>query len=128
LSSQNFAATFTVDKTPKEVFNAINNVRAWWSGNIEGSTDKLGDEWTYRYEDVHYSKQKITALVPNRKVVWTVLDSSLNFVKDKSEWNGTKITFDIAKKDGKTEVRFAHVGLVPSMHVTAPAQMRGAFT
>jgi hypothetical protein len=48
---------FTVDQTPEEAFAAINNVRGWWSGNIEGSTDQVGDEWTCRYEDVHYSKQ-----------------------------------------------------------------------
>ncbi|HVB95824.1 MAG TPA: SRPBCC domain-containing protein [Nitrososphaerales archaeon] len=113
MNSQNYSTTFTVDRTPKEAFDAINNVRGWWSGNIEGSTDKLGDEWTYRYEDVHYSKQRITELISGKKVVWLVLDSYLNFVKDKSEWNRTKITFEIAKKGDKTEVRFTHVGLVP---------------
>ncbi|MGA2663371.1 MAG: SRPBCC domain-containing protein [Nitrososphaerales archaeon] len=110
---KSFATTISVDQTPEEAFAAINDVRGWWSGNIEGSTDKLGDEWTYRYEDVHYSKQRITELVPGKKVAWLVLDSSLNFVKDKSEWNGTKITFDIAKKGDKTEVSFTHEGLVP---------------
>jgi hypothetical protein len=114
MKEQNFTATFTVDQTPDEAFAAVNNVRGWWSGEpgIEGSTDKR-DEFTYRYKPHHYSKQKIAELIPGKKVGWLVLDSQLNFVKDKSEWNGTKVTFEIAKKGAKTEVRFAHVGLVP---------------
>ena len=114
---QNYTTTFTVDKIPKEVFAAINNVRGWWTGEpgIKGSTDKLGDEFTYRYTPHHYSKQKITELIPGKKIVWLVVDSSINFVKDKSEWKGTKITFEIAKKGDKTEVRFTHVGLVPDI-------------
>ncbi len=115
MKSQNYGTAFRVDQTPDEAFAAINNVRGWWSGNIEGSTDKLGDEWTYRYKNIHYSKQKITELVPGKKVVWLVLDSYLNFIEDKTEWNGTKVTFDISKKGDKTEIRFAHLGLVPEV-------------
>ena len=113
MNDQNLTTTLTVDQTPEEAFAAINNVRGWWSGEIEGSTDKLGDEFTYRYEDVHRSKQKITELIPGKKVVWHVLDGYLDFVQDKTEWTGTDITFDISKKGDKTEVRFTHVGLVP---------------
>ncbi|MGA7852115.1 MAG: SRPBCC domain-containing protein [Candidatus Acidiferrales bacterium] len=115
--NENLTYVFTVDQTPQEAFAAINNVREWWSGEpgIEGSTAKLGDEFTYRYKDIHYSKQKVTEFTPGKKVVWHVLDSSLNFIENKSEWNGTQIIFDIASKGGKTEVRFSHVGLVPEV-------------
>ena len=104
-----------MDQTPKQAFDAINNVRGWWSGEIEGPTDKLGDEFTYRYKDIHYSKQKLIEVVPDQKVVWLALDSYLNFAEDKTEWNGTKIIFEIARKGGKTEVRFTHQGLVPQI-------------
>lgn len=103
MKSQNYATAFTVDQTPEEAFAAINDVRGWWSGNIEGNTDRLGDERTYRYKDIHYSKQKITELeAPAKKIVWLVLDSYLNFIEDKTEWNDTKVTFDISKKGDKT--------------------------
>lgn len=113
-SDKGYTVTFLVDKSPEEVFDAINNVRGWWDGEIEGRTDKLGAEWTYRYGDLHRTKQKITELIPGKKVVWHVLDCSISFVKERGEWNGTDIVFEIARKGDKTEVRFTHVGLVSS--------------
>jgi hypothetical protein len=108
-----FIANFTVDQSPEDVFAAINNVRGWWSGEIEGSTSKLGDVWTYRFQDIHYSKQEITEFVPGQRVVWHVLDGFLKFAEDKTEWTGTDITFDISPNGDRTEVRFTHLGLVP---------------
>ncbi|MGO9481761.1 MAG: SRPBCC family protein [Candidatus Kryptoniota bacterium] len=113
MKNQNYTTTFSVDQPPEEVFAAINNVRGWWSEEIEGSTDKVGDEWTYHYEDVHSCKLKVTELVPGKRVVWHILDNYFNFTKDKSEWKGTTISFEISKKGDKTEVRFTHMGLVP---------------
>jgi len=114
MNDQSLTTSFTVDQTQEEAFDAINNVRGWWSGEIDGRTDQLGEVFTYRYKDVHRTTQKITEFVPGKRVVWHVTDAELNFVKDKTEWNGTDIVFEIAKKDGKTEVRFTHVGLVPA--------------
>jgi hypothetical protein len=113
MTSPDFATTFSVSDTPEAVFDAINNVRGWWSGEIEGDTDQLGSEFTYRYKNVHRSTQRITELIRGKRIVWRVSDSSLTFVKDKSEWNDTEIVFDISERDGKTEVRFTHRGLVP---------------
>lgn len=108
-----FTVTFTVPQSADDVFAAINNVRGWWSGDIEGSTDELGAEFTYRYEEMHRSKQRITEFVPGRRVAWHVLDGYLEFVKDKTDWTGTDITFDLSQEAGGTEVRFTHVGLSP---------------
>jgi uncharacterized protein YndB with AHSA1/START domain len=113
MNNHNFTTTISVDQSPEELFQAITNVRGWWSGEIEGDTGSLGAEFAFRYKDVHRSKQKFTEFVPSKKVVWHVLDSELSFAKDKSEWNDTDIVFDISEKDSKTEVRFTHEGLVP---------------
>jgi uncharacterized protein YndB with AHSA1/START domain len=115
MSHRDFTTTFSVDQSPAEVFAAITNVRGWWSGNIEGKTAEVGDEFTYRYEDVHRSTQRVTEAVPGQRVVWRVLDATLSFAKDKSEWTGTEIRFDIARKGDQTEVRFTHVGLAPQV-------------
>jgi glucokinase len=111
--NQSYTTTITVDQTPEEVFAAIINVRAWWSGEIDGSTDKLGDEFTYRYKDMHTSKQKVTEFVPGRKLVWHVEDATISFTEKKDEWKDTDIVFEISEKEGKTELHFTHVGLVP---------------
>jgi|SRR5688572_16609833 len=114
MSNHSFTTAFTVEQSPEAAYAAINNVRAWWTGDIEGSTDRLGAEFTYRYQDLHFSRKRITELIPGRRVAWRVLESELSFVKDRNEWDGTEITFDIAPKGDKTEVRFTHHGLVPA--------------
>jgi len=113
MTTTDFTTTILVDQTPKEVFDAINNVRGWWSEEIEGSTDKLNAEWNYHYEDVHRTKMKIVEFIPNKKVVWQVLDNYFSFTKDKNEWNGNKIIFEITEKDKKTQLKFTQLGLVP---------------
>ncbi|MCW3106522.1 MAG: Activator of Hsp90 ATPase 1 family protein [Segetibacter sp.] len=113
MSKADFTTTLAVDQTPEEVFNAINTVRGWWSEEIEGSTDKLNDEFNYHYKDVHISKMKLIELIPNKKVVWLVLDNHFNFIKDNSEWKGNKIIFEITEKGNKTQLQFTQLGLVP---------------
>ncbi|MEV6428805.1 SRPBCC domain-containing protein [Nocardia sp. NPDC051463] len=102
-----------VDRTPDEVFTAINNVRGWWSGEIEGGTSELGDEFTYRYQDFHLSRQRVAESVPGERVVWLVVEGGPHFVEDRTEWKGTSIRFELSEKDAGTEVRFTHLGLVP---------------
>jgi hypothetical protein len=68
MKNQNLTIAFSVDQPPQEVFDAINDVRGWWSEEIEGSTDKLGAKFKFHYKDLHRSTQKITAFVPGKKV------------------------------------------------------------
>jgi len=113
MKNPSFTTTFSVDQSPEEAFKAINHVRGWWSEEIEGSTDTPGDEFTYRYKDVHYCKLKVVEVIADKKVIWLVLDNRFNFTEDESEWTGTKITFEVSRKGDTTEVHFSHLGLVP---------------
>lgn len=115
MKAKDYHTSITVDATPAEAFMRINSVTKWWTENLEGSSQKLNDEFTVRFGDVHYSKQKLIEFIPNKKVVWLVTDSKLNFIKDKQEWTNTKISFELSARDNKTEIHFTHFGLLPEV-------------
>ena len=128
MNGHDFTTTFVVDQTPEEAFAAITDVRGWWSGEIDGSTDQLGDEFTYRYQDVHYSKQKITELIPGEKVVWHVVDAYLDFTDDPNEWTGTDLTFEVARSGDHTEVTFTPPsGWSPNSNASTSVRTHGRF-
>jgi len=110
----NFTTAFVVAQSPGEVFKAITNPRGWWSEAIEGSTEKQGDEFTYRYRDMHRCRIRLVEVIPDSKVVWHVLDNHFSFTEDETEWTDTTIVFEIASRNDGTELRFTHQGLVPA--------------
>ena len=110
----NLTISILVDNSAAEVYKAINNARDWWQGEFTGRTDVLNEEFEYRVEGVHFSKQKVSELTPNKRVVWLSTDSNLCFVEIKDEWTGTRIHFDISTENGKSKLTFTHEGLVPS--------------
>ncbi len=109
-----FTTSITVDRSPEAVFAALQDVRGWWSGQIDGKADAVGDVFTYRYERLHRSTQQVTELVPGRRVVWHVTDARLTFVDAQEEWTGTDLVFEIVRKGSVTELRFTHDGLLPA--------------
>lgn len=114
ISDQNFTTTITVEQTPGEVFTAIKNVCGWWSEEIEGTSEKPGDEFAYHYQDIHRCHIRIIEAVQDQKIVWLVLNNHFDFTRDSSEWKDTKIIFEISHKNNHTELRFTHLGLTPA--------------
>jgi len=117
---KDFTTRHLVNQSPKEIFNTILDVRGWWSGlhaeEITGTTDRLNSEFTFLAGGgAHYSKQKLIEAIPGERIVWLVTDSKLTFLDNEEEWIGTKICFDISTQGDKTQVRFTHLGLVPSI-------------
>jgi len=120
METTDFTISISVNKTSQEVFKAITNVRGWWSGyyseEINGNTEKLNDEFSFRAgAGAHYSRQKLVEVIPNKKIVWLITESNLSFLEKTDEWNGTKVIFEILEKGDKTQLTFTHEGLNPKV-------------
>lgn len=113
--NKDLTISILVPKAAKEVFDAIRDVKSWWVGDVTGDANKVGSEFTYKYKDFHTSTQKVTELIPGKKVVWHVEDAVLSFTKDKKEWKGTDIVFEILPEGDQTQIKFTHKGLTPEV-------------
>lgn len=114
IMKKDYTKTIVVNKNAETAFNAIMNFRAWWSEEIEGKTDQLNETFFYHYKDVHLSKIKLIELVLNKKITYQIVDNQFSFTKDKTEWIGTKLIFELTQEGNKTIITFIHKGLVPT--------------
>lgn len=114
-SVRGYSTAYTVARSPQEVYAAILDVAAWWTGDVEGTADTVGAEFTYRHPPQHYSRQRVVALEPGTRVRWQVTDSHLSFVSEPGEWTGSDIEFEITPTPEGTRLSFTHVGLVPDV-------------
>ena len=120
MATNSYTTTIEVAQSPKEVFNAIKNVPKWWSKDFKGKSTDVNDEFIIDHPNMHYSKQKLVEVVPDKRIVWEVTDSNLNWLKkDKQEWTNTKMIFDIHKNGSKTILDFTHEGLIPEQECYA---------
>ena len=116
MENKNFTATIEVAKSPQIVFKSITSgVPKWWGGkDLKGNSTKLNDEFIINHPGAHYSNQKLVEVIPNKKIVWLVTESTLHWLqKDKHEWKNTRMIFEIAQNGDKTILHFTHEGLVP---------------
>ncbi len=116
MENQSYSTKIKVAVSPNNAFMSINDVSKWWAGDVEGQNAKLNDEFILRYGDQHYSKHKVTELIPGEKIAWLVTDSKLNWMKkNKDEWTGTTLLFEISGEEDEAAITFTHQGLVPGM-------------
>lgn len=113
MENKSYTTAIVVDQDSMTAFNAIQNFKAWWSDDIEGPSNQLNETFFYHYKDVHQCKLKLIEQLPNKRLVYLVLDNAFNFVEDKTEWVNTKLIFDITNNGEQTHIQFTHEGLVP---------------
>lgn len=112
MQQDSFSTTILVKQSPMEVFDAVNNVQAWWSNAAKGDSILPNDEFMVDFGQ-HWWAVRIIETVPCEKVVWEVTGSYMPWNKDKHEWTGTTAMFDILQQGGETKLQFTHFGLVP---------------
>lgn len=113
---KNYTIELETQMTSSELYEFLLKVENWWSGiyneTIRGESKKLNDEFTFSAgEGMHYSKQKLVEAVPEKKIVWEVIESNLTFLDDPNEWTNTLLQFDIMESN----FRFTHIGLHPEI-------------
>jgi len=114
MKQQDYTTSITVNAAPPDVFKDINNVQDWWTRDFEGSSKKTGDVFTVHFGET-FITIKIIELVPDKKILWHVIDCNKHWLKDKKEWKDTKISWEISSTDSGTKINFTHIGLAPGM-------------
>jgi hypothetical protein len=109
-----YQATFLVHVNAKEAFDGICHVSAWWTKNFRGSAKKQGDIFSVHFGETSASYE-IVEMVPDKKILWLVTDCNLHWLKDKKEWKGTHILWEINPVKGETEIHMTHIGLRPGI-------------
>ena len=121
MERQNYQSSIAANFTPAEAFDAISHVNGWWVKDFEGSAEKVNDVFTVHFGET-FVTFKVTEGVFGKKIAWLVTDCYLPWLKDKTEWNGTTVLFEISTLGDETQVTMTHIGLVPATECYAGCQ------
>jgi hypothetical protein len=110
ISRIDYQAVIETSVSAKEAFDAIGRVSEWWTENTAGGTTNLNDEFMVRFGET-FSKFKVIEADQAEKLVWLVIDCNLHWMKNKKEWKGTKILWQLSSANGSCRIHMTHVGL-----------------
>jgi len=95
-----------INAAPEKVYAALATqvgLRGWWTADAKVE-EKAGGKAEFGFEKRQMIfRMKIERLDPGKQVVWSCHG-------DHPEWNGTTLTWSIAREDGATMLRFTHGG------------------
>jgi hypothetical protein len=114
VTQHDYRCSITGNISPAEAFERICRVSDWWTAGTQGISRNLGDEFAVNFGET-FVTFKVTELVPGKKAVWLVTACNLHWINNKTEWQGTKVVWDLSSENGQTHVTMTHVGLVPGV-------------
>ena len=122
-----YHSSFTANVPAQEAFADICRVDHWWTTNFRGRAEQPNDVFTVTFGDT-FVTIRIGEVIPGKKIVWEVTDCHLPWLKNKTEWTGTKIVWEVSAAgsegasataskgaSGPTRVDMTHIGLVPGI-------------
>lgn len=113
MTTHDYHSSITADIAPQEAFDKIVRVSGWWAKDFEGKSEEPNDVFTVRFPNGDRYKVKVAEIIPNKKIVWEVIDSYQGWHNDHTEWIGTKIVWEVFPQKDGVEVKLTHSGLVP---------------
>lgn len=114
MGDKNFHISITVKGPREEAFARIAKVSSWWAKDVTGNAEKQNGRFTVRFGET-FVDFEVTEWVPGSKVVWKVTGSNLHWADNKQEWTGTEVVYQLSEKEGKVQIDFTHIGLVPGL-------------
>jgi len=114
MKQKNYHSSITAAVSPAQAFAGIANVNAWWAKSFKGRATIPGDNFTVQFGETTVDFE-IAEVIPDKRIVWNVTDCYLPWLKNKTEWTGTSVAWDISSDAGVTQVDMTHVGLFPGV-------------
>lgn len=114
MEQKNYHSSIAAGITPHQAFSNIANVSGWWAKNFTGKAQHVGDTFNVRFGDTTVDFE-ITEAIPDKKIVWHVANCHLPWLKDKTEWNGTDVVWEITPQNNETRIDMTHIGLTPEV-------------
>jgi hypothetical protein len=114
MNQQNYYCRIEPGISTREAFEGICAISGWWAKNVEGSAKGLNEVFTTHFGET-YGTFKIVEFEPHKKITWLTIDCYLDLLKNKKEWQDTKIVWEISTENNATQINMTHVGLVPGI-------------
>ena len=116
MKKRDFNCSIAVNMSTSAAFAAILQVSKWWTKDFKGDSARINDEFIIQHGTVHFSRHKLFEIIPGKKLVWLITESSLNWLQgNRQEWTNTKMIFDLKSRANYTVIYFTHQGLVPEL-------------
>jgi uncharacterized protein YndB with AHSA1/START domain len=96
---------FHINAKRADVYKAIASIdglRLWWTTEVKGN-DHMGGILQFNFGTFKGPDMQVTELIQHEKVAWECTASEFG-------WKGHTFTFLLDENDGKTRVRFSHMG------------------